>query len=226
MVKNSPAGWHRVVIEADGYVPRVVGHVTVNDQPRWHGYDGGLARPATVTGRITDDAGQPLADVTVSIHDLTTESGGGYESALADSFKTGKDGRFRAEQLPVGKATIWLHKPGYVRPGLGPPITLPAADVELSMVKSARVEVTVDFTGKERPEGYIVNIEREGGGGVGKYGGSGNINAQNQITFDNVPPARYTLYGRPNPGSDAQQTDSVTIDLKGGETAKVMLKAK
>ena len=41
-----------------------------------------------------------------------------------------------------------------------------------------------------------------------------------------VPPGRYVLHGRPNPGSDGEQTAPVAVDLKGGQTAEVTLKAK
>jgi carboxypeptidase family protein len=226
VLKKAPAGRHRVVIEAEGFVPRVAGYAQFDDQPRWQAYDSGLAHAGLVAGRITDDAGQPLADVKVRIEDVKEEGGGRYESPLGDTVKTGKDGRFRADQVPIGRATIRVHKPGYCRPGLGQPITTPKNDVELSMTKSARVEVTVDFTGKERPKDYIVNIEPEGGNKVGTFGGTANIDAKNQFAFENVPPGRYVLSGRPNPGSDGQQTDPVTIDLKGGQTAEVTLRAK
>jgi hypothetical protein len=226
VLKKAPEGWLRVVIEADGFVPRVVGYDKFDDQPRWQPYDSGLSRPGPVEGRLTDDAGKPLADVEVRIQDVVAESGGRYESPLGYTVKTGNDGRFRVERVPIGKASIWVHKAGYCRPGLGPKITTPKRDIELSMMKAARVEVTVDFTGKDRPEAYIVQIEPEGGSKVGSFGGSGHINAKNQITFENVPPGRYVFSGRPNPGSANQQTDPATVELKGGETAKVTLSAK
>ena len=226
MLKKAPAGWVRVVVEADGFVPRVAGYARFDDQPRWQSYDCGLARPATVSGRVTDDAGKPLADVDVRLDNVQPESGGRYESPLEYTFKTDAEGRFRAEQVPGGTATIWLHKPGYCRPGLGLPIATPKDDVELQMMKSASVRVTVDFTGKERPAGYMVSIAPEGGEVVGSYGGSGNIDARNQMTFEIVPPGRYVLRGRPNPGSDAEETGPVTVDLKGGQAAEVTLKAK
>ena len=94
------------------------------------------------------------------------------------------------------------------------------------MIQAGRVLVTVDFTWKERPAGYIVNIEPEGGEAVGKYGGSGNIDAKNQIAFDQVPPGRYVLKGQPNPSSGDQRTEPVTIDLKGGQTTEVKLHEK
>ena len=84
----------------------------------------------------------------------------------------------------------------------------------------------MDFAGKERPEGYIVNMEPEGGNVVGSYGGSGNIDAKDQMTFEIVPQGRYVLRGRPNPGSDAEETEPVTVDLKGGQASEVTLKAR
>jgi hypothetical protein len=226
VLKKTPPGQYRVIIEADGFVPRVIGYAQINDQPRWQAYDGGLARPALVTGRVTDDAGRPLEGVEVRLQDVTANHDGRYETALSSTFKTDADGRFRAEQMPVGRTTIWVYKRGYCRPGLGRQITTPAEGIELSMIKSGRVVVTVDFTGKKRPAGYMVSIEPEGGEAVGKYGGSGNINPKNQMTFEEVPPARYVIRGRPNPSSAGQETEPVTIDLKGGTAAEVKLKAK
>jgi hypothetical protein len=226
VLKKAPAGWHRVVIEAEGFVPRVIGYLKADDQPRWQAFDGGLARPAIVAGRLIDDAGKPLADVEVRLQDVSTSTGVGYESPLGSTLKSGADGRFRTDQIPVGRATIWVHKPGYCRPGLGQPIETPKEDVELTMIQAGRILVTVDFTGKQRPAAYIVSIEPEGGEAVGKYGGSGHINDKNQIAFDDVPPARYVLRGQPNPSSGDQRTDAVTVDLKGGKTAEIKLSAK
>jgi hypothetical protein len=226
VLKKVPAAWVRVVVEAEGFVPRVAGYARFDEQPRWQSYDCALSRPATVSGRVTDEGGQPLPDVVVRLDNVQPESGGRYQSPLEYTFKTDAEGRFRADQVPVGKATIWLHKPGYCRPGLGQPITTPQGDVELKMMKSSRVRVTVDFTGKARPEGYMVKIEPEGGEAVGKYGGSGNIDAKNQMAFENVPQGRYVLRGQPNPGSSDEQTEPVTVDLKGGQASEVTLKAR
>lgn len=69
-------------------------------------------------------------------------------------------------------------------------------------------------------------IAPEGGEAVGKYGGSGNIDADGRIAFENVPPGRYVLRGRPNPGSDGEETEPTTVDLKGGQASEITLKAK
>ena len=226
VLKRAPAGWVRVVVEADGFVPKVAGHARIDEQPRWQSYDCSLARPAAVSGRVTDEAGKPLEGVDVRLGNVQPPSGGRYDSPLEYTFKSDPEGRFQAQQIPVGTATIWAHKPGYYGPGLGLPITTPKADVELKMMRSASVRVTVDFTGKKRPEVYMVSIKPEGGEVVGSYGGSGDIDAKDQRTFEIVPPGRYVLSGRPNPGSDAEETEPVTVNLKGGQASEVTLKAK
>jgi hypothetical protein len=226
VIKKTPAGWLRVVLVAKGYVSRIVGYEQFDEQPRWASYDCGLLCPAPVSGRVTDDAGKPLADVEVRFANVVGKHVGRYSSPDEEGVRTDANGRFRANQLPVGTATIWVHKPGYVRPGLGPNITTPAKDVKLEMIRSASLEVNVDFSATTRPEGYIVHIEPEAGGGVGSWGGSGNLNAENQIKFEHIPPGKYVLKGQPNPGSANQATDPVTVDLKGGDESKVTLKAK
>lgn len=226
VIKKAPAGWMRVVLVAKGFVSRVVGYEQFEDEPRWASYDCGLLCPAPVSGRVTDDEGKPLADVEVRFANVATKHIGRYESPSEDKIATDADGRFRAENLPRGTATVWVHKPGYVRPGLGPNIATPAQNVKLEMVKSAALVVTVDFSAAARPGGYLVRIAPEGGEKVGSWGGSGNIDAQDQIKFEHIPPGKYVLRGQPNPGSENDATDAVTVDLKGGDEATVTLKAK
>ena len=93
------------------------------------------------------------------------------------------------------------------------------------MLQSAQLRVTVDFTGTQRPGDYMVNIEPEGGSTVGSWGGSGSINAENIMKFSDVPPGRYVIHGHPNPHSENEATDPVTVELKGGETTEITLKA-
>src|SRR5262249_48625594 len=156
----------------------------------WASYDCGLLRPAPVSGRVVDDAGQPLADVEVRILDVASDVGGRYESPDEYTCRTGPDGRFHVDRVPVGRATIWVHKRGYCRPGLGLPIVAPAKDIELSMLKSAGVRVTVEFAGPKPPGGYIVQIEPEGGSKVGSWGGSGEVDGAHRIAFHDIPPGR------------------------------------
>jgi hypothetical protein len=225
ILKKTPAGWFRVVIDADGYVPRVIGHTKVDEQPRWQRFDGGLARPGSVSGRVTDDAGQPLADVDVRLGDVVAGDDGRYESPLEFRTKSDGEGRFELTEVPVGIAAAWVHKPGYCRPGLGFTVSPPINGIELKMQKAAQLRVTVDFTDTRRPDDYMLSIEPEGGSKVGSWGGSGSINADNIMEFSDVPPGRYVIQGHPNPHSENERTDPVTVELRGGETTKIRLQA-
>jgi len=224
VLKKAPAGYHRIVIEAPGYVPRIVGGDTF-DQPRWKSYDTELVKGGLVAGRVTDQAGKPLADVDVRLY-VTLEGGGLYDYPLPELIKTDKDGRFRAEQIPLGKATMSVAKKGYTRSGPELSFTTPKSDVELSMFQAGRIEVTVDFKGKVRPREYLVQLEPEGGLKIGSWGGLGTLNDQNQYTFETVPAGRYVVEGRPNPTTEQKRTAPMTIEVKPGQTAKVTLKAK
>ena len=225
-LKKAPAGWARVVVEAEGFVPRLAGYARLDDQPRWQSYDIGLAPSAPVSGRVIDEDGKPMADVDVRLGNVQAASGGKYQSPSEYEFKTDAEGRFRAEPVPAGTASIWVHKPGYYGPGLGHPVKSPEANVEIRMKRAGSVRVTVDFAGKKRAGDYVVRISPEGGDVVGSYGGSGNIDAKDQLDFAILPPGRYVLTGRPNPGSDSEETEPVTLDVKGGQAAEVTLKAK
>ena len=167
-----------------------------------------------------------MADVDVRLGNVQAASGGRYPSPSEYGFKTDAEGRFRAEPIPAGTASIWVRKPGYYGPGLGHPVKSPGANVEIRMKRAGSVLVTVDFAGKKRAGDYVVKISPEGGDVVGSYGGSGNIDAKDQLDFAILPPGRYILTGRPNPGSDSEETEPVTLDVKGGQAAEVTLKAR
>lgn len=224
VLKSTPNGWHRIIIETEGYVPRIIGYVRFEGGLGWHQYNGSLSRSATMAGRVTDGEGKPIADVEVRLSSASKKDGR-YESPSEFTVKTDAEGRFRQE-MPQGEATIWIHKAGYVRPGLGPTIETPADDVKLEMIKSAKLIVTIDFGKATPPGGYVVHIKPEGGDKVGSWGGSGNIDPKHQITFSDVPPGKYVLTSQPNPGSSNDATGPLTVELKGGETKEITIKAK
>jgi hypothetical protein len=225
VMKQAPAGWHRVAIESEGYVPRVVGYITPEGEPKWFPFECGLSRKAPVEGRVTDDRGLPLPDVEVRFADVVCDPGGRYESTAEYRAKTDVTGHFRLDQLPKGRMSIWLNKTGFVRPGLGMAIRSPSTRVKLEMTLASSLRVRVDFAGAARPEQYLVHIAPEGGETVGSWGGSGQINAENEIVFENVPPGRYLIIGSPNPSSDSDRTDPLLVVLSGGSRADVTLLA-
>jgi hypothetical protein len=223
--KHTPVSWQRMVVKADGYVPRVIGYFQFSGEPGWHRFDGALTRPAPVSGRVTDDAEKPLADAIVRLVDVASH---GEEYTTPDDFemKTGADGQFHFDGVPTGSARIWVRKDGYSQRELGPTIRPPAKDVVLKISRAAQVHVTVEFAGGKRPAEYIVDIEPEGGNKVGSWGGGSQIDAENKCKFENVPPGRYVLRGHPNPTTDVQITAPIKIELKGGATEEIKIQAK
>jgi hypothetical protein len=226
VLKSVPAGRYRLIAECEGYVPRVVAYIQTDEQPRWASYSTSLSRPATVSGRVVDADAQSLADVEVRLDDVEVDPSGRYESPTDYTCRTAEDGSFRIDQVPIGKSSVWVNKPGYCRHGLGLAITTPVHELALTMLKAATLTVTVDFTSTVRPEGYIVQVAPEEGEAVGRWSGSGNIDASGSLQYENVPPGRYVITGRPNPGSDEQQTEPMTVVLEGGRTTLVTLQAK
>jgi hypothetical protein len=225
VLKHAPAGWFRIVVAADGFVPKIVAYERFGEEPRWQDYQCFLSRPAPVSGRVTDDLGQPLEGASVQFHNVAAVNGARYESTASYSFKTDAQGRFNADTLPFGTATIWVNKSGYCRPGLGLSIKIPATDVALTMSKSARIIITVEFAGAARSGDYIVEMLPEGGAVVGSWGGSSSIDAANQVMFRDVPPGRYVIRGRPNPSSANQASKPLVIELKSGQASRITLPA-
>ncbi|WP_165223797.1 MSCRAMM family protein [Aquisphaera insulae] len=226
--RNVPSGWYQVVVHGRGFASRVVGHVRPDGQPHWQDFKAGLARPAAISGRVVDEAGKPIDGVDVRFDNVTAAaegtSPGRYEMPVELECKTGPDGIFALEGLPVGNASIWIHKFGYVRPGLGPSIKVPSEQIALTMKRSARLRVTVDFTGTTRPAQYIVEIEPEGGAVVGSWGGSSILDEKNQVQLSNIPPGRYIVRGKPNPSDGKDITGPIKVDLEGGRLAEITLK--
>ena len=73
---NEGLAWYRVVVAAEGFVPRVAGHGRFDEQPQWRSFDTGLARPGPVSGQVTDETGNPLAGVEVQFENVQAKSGG------------------------------------------------------------------------------------------------------------------------------------------------------
>ena len=226
VVKKGPQEWCRLVLTADGYAPRVIGYAKYDDQPQWSEHNSELVKPGTVSGRVIDSHGRPLAEANVGIDNIDVKNIGSYEIPNNSNVKTDADGRFSLNSIPISAATVVVYRDGYVRRGLGLKIEVPATDLKLEMQSAAKLKVTVDFSIAKRAGNYLINIEPEGGEKIGSWGGTANIDANNQYSFENVPEGKYVIYGRPNPGSTDQQTDRKTVELKGGESNEVTLKAK
>jgi hypothetical protein len=225
-LKQLQPGQYRVVVAADGYVPRIVGYARVGDQLGWREFNSELSRPAPVSGQVVDAAGMPLPDISVRLAPVASKNGSRYDTPDRHQTETDAEGRFRFDMVPIGTTRIRVHGPGLVRPGLGKEIETPAKDVSLSMSLSATLSVDVVFGEIDRPSAYLIDVEPEGGNRVGSWGGAAAIDAQSNALFRNVPPDRYVLRGHPNPTSDDEITEPVTVDLAAGDVKSIELQAR
>ena len=226
VMKSVPAGWYRVAVEAPNAVPRIAGYQQLDGSPHWASMPVTLVGGGIVSGTVQDESGAPLEGASVRLDEVVVGEEGAYRSSNDYKVITDAAGRFEFQNVPRGKTRVWVTKPGYVRAGLGKAIEPPVEDVLLTLQPAANALVIVDFGQQQRPEGYLVEMEPEGGNVVGSYGGSANLPGGNPYEVRDAPAGAYVFFGRPNPGSSDQQTDRVTVELVGGETAKIELKAK
>jgi hypothetical protein len=218
VLKHVPQGRFSIALAADGYAPRFAGHAELSDQPSWSGFNADLSTAVTLAGTVTDEAGHPLEGASVrlgSAYGLTTPE-----------LLTDQHGRFESDELPPGALTLHASKEGFVHPGLGDEVQAPAADVKLTLFRGGGMNVVIDFGGRAKPEDYLVKVEPEGGLVVGSWGGNASVDGSGFARFTNVPPGKYLVWGRPNPGADSEETKKVPVEIQGGRTHDVTLKAR
>ena len=227
VLKKAPAGWHRVVVEADGFVSRIAGYARTDAQPRWSSYDCGLSRPAPMSGRIVDDSGRPLADVEVRVQDVASEAGGRYESPDWYSTRTDADGRFRSDRVPIGHATIWLNKRGYAARGWGRRSRRPRRISSYPCSSPPASASSSNSTGHAAPAAtssrWSRKAERRSASGRGPGRRCRSIASRSTTSRRGGTSCEG---GRIRPAENSQAAGPMTIDLKGGQTLGVTLKAR
>ncbi|OAI51608.1 hypothetical protein AYO47_01350 [Planctomyces sp. SCGC AG-212-M04] len=222
-LKGLPREQLTLTIRKPGYVARTLDYVNA-DQILWKRYDVSLSEAHRVSGVVTDDSGKPVKNVTVRLTEFLTPDGAPYAWLESLSAPTTDDhGRFVVDDVPAGTARYYASSDNYVTVGLGQIIATSDKPITLKVTGAGKMKVTVNPV----PQGgYIVNVAPEGGETIGSWGGGSNLGPDGTCEFSHIPPGRYVVHGRPNPGNDKEQTDPVTVDIKPHETAQVKLTAK
>ncbi len=223
-IKSFGEKWCRIVAQCEGYASRIAGHVHYDRQPGWESMATVLSLQGSIKGRVVNDTGQPLADVSVVLRDLLSVDGGRYETLEEVFQKSNSAGEFQFKDVPHGTARLTGHRNDLFFPGLGQPVTIPGDLVELRMSKAAAIIVRVEFSRDRGKLEYIANLTPEGGEKIGSWSGSAKVDAENTVKFDGVPPGKYDLRVHPNPSSEADRKKVQSIDLKGGEETTVVVK--
>ncbi|MBX3442983.1 MAG: carboxypeptidase regulatory-like domain-containing protein [Planctomyces sp.] len=216
--------WRQAFVRAPGFASRIVTHLRGNE-PRWRQFDVRLAKSQRIEGVIVDERGDPVPGATVRIDDLLGPDGRGYPATTSTQTTSDEQGQFVMEGIPEGYGRFRGYSPRHTFVGLGEVAELTEKPVTVRVVTAGEIAVTVELP--DAPRGsYIVEVAPEGGSRVGSWGGSAQLDPEGRHTFTNVPPGRYTLSARPNPGSESDRTREVIAEVKAGETAQVTLQAR
>ncbi len=84
----------------------------------------------------------------------------------------------------------------------------------------------VDTKGNPPTRRFLVELEPEGGGKLGSWGGSMRIKEDGSFAFKGVPPGAYVLVGRPNPMRKGEATDPQSIVITAGKAVTLILRSE
>ena len=220
------AGSYRVVASAGGYAPRVLGYATVGANTLKQ-YTVTLSPPAAVKGAVTDTAGRPVAGLTVRAGSLIAVDGRGYVLPARAEATTDAAGRFELAGVPRGHLHLTPQGTGYQGLDTLKLHPAPADDVALRVTATGTIRGrVVTAAGGPPAVPYIAKVVPEGGEAIGKWGGSATVEPDGTFAFDGVPPGKYTVTARPNPGPVLKGKDPAEkeVEVRAGQAAEVEIK--
>lgn len=128
-------GRHQIQVKADGYaLPESVNREFVEGD-RVNDLELEMVRAAPIRGRVVDEAGRGIAEVSVIVNREDNSWFGWY----GDHQYSREDGSFAFETIAPGKYSLNASKQGYKNQGMGE-ITAGGAPLELRLKRSAVIE--------------------------------------------------------------------------------------
>jgi len=208
-VTKVSAGQCRVWVEAPGYAARVLDDDKYGEQT-FKRFTTELARLASVSGRVVDGEGKPLAEVPVRVSATLAMDGRGYEQPESIQTVTDSGGRFELKGLPSGFVLLGARAQGYHFADLFTIHDAPSSDVTLVLNRAGGMRVTVvNSDGKKISEfegrPVLVEVEPKAGSKRGSWGGSAQVKADGTCEFKGMPPGEYRVTSRPNPANTNRQ---------------------
>lgn len=179
-----------------------------------------LTRAATVTGRVTDAAGQRLPGLSLTF--VRPGSADAPEDfAPQEGTWTDEDGRFVLDAEAPGDYLIQVDDKAFVDASF--PVRAPSTDVHLTLRTGAAVEGTVvDSQGLPLKE-FRVELQDPEGRKVLYLGRTRYTDAQGGFLIQGVEPGRYLLLASNETRGLARRAWSV-VELIDGERARVQLR--
>ncbi len=221
-IAQVPLGHYDIRILAEGYVGRQQGNWN-NDLPEFLKFKISLARPKCVRGIVTDTDGKPIEAVKVRAADVLDDTGFGYVCVGETSATTDAQGRFEICSLPPGSMGIRCQSGSlHLKNSIFEQYNIPSDDIKLVMTGTGTIMgKVVDKDGNRPKGGIILELEPEGGNKPGTWGSSGNLSADGTFNISGIPPGRYVISTRPNPGSTNFEPNTGKVTIEGGKTYEI-----
>jgi hypothetical protein len=224
-----PSGSFRVHAAADGYATRLLGYATFRGDTLKEYPAASLAPAKELSGTVVLGDGKPIAGLTVRVDSLIGPDGNGYIPLDSPQAVTDAKGGFTFGGLPAGSCQLFVHGTGYTQKAVLERHTIPAPGFTIRMSASGNVRGKVTRNGEVPTDAsYIANLTPEGGEKVGSWSGSMDIKADGTFEFTDVPPGRYTVTARPNPGPVLKGKDpnEKAITVEPGKTVEIEIDFK
>lgn len=219
-IEKVPPGTCRVSVSAQGYALRQVGYKRLVANGYLAFDDIELARQATVSGSVTDDAGKPIPEVLVRLYDTMSINGQSYRLLGSAEATTDAKGLFKIAGVPEGFGRLVCFAKGRHAP-VGKLMPVPAKDLCLHMSEAGTIKGTV--IGGSRDGGNVnVSVAPEGDP-IGKWGGSMRIMPDGTFKFNNVPAGTYFISTSPLIPGQPPDDKAKKITVVAGKTVTVEL---
>jgi len=230
-------GYYRVCVRKEGYAARLVavfhnqtGHASLD-------LDALLSRAASLKGTATDEEGYPLNGVEVRTRAILGIDGLGYQCADEPRAVTDEQGRFELAPLPEGFVAIRGRSPGMHQIRIQPDedlLDVPAKrwpgrkDREVRIIMGGTGDVcgkVLGMDGLPPTRKFIVQLMPEGGHKIGSWGGTARCRKGGHFEFNGVPPGKYELTARPNPGRTRDASAPQKITVEAGKACQVEIRS-
>jgi hypothetical protein len=224
-----PSGSFRIHAMANGYATRLIGYATFRGDTLKEFPSATLAAAKQLSGGVALGDGKPVAGLTVRVDSLISADGKGYIPLDSPQAVTDAKGHFTFDGLPAGSCQLFVHGTGYTQKAVLKRHNIPADDLVIRMSAAGNVRGKLTRNGEvPTDQSYIASIIPEGGERVGAWSGGMDVKADGTFEFTDVPPGRYTVTARPNPGPVLKGKDpnEKAIVVESGKTIEIEIDFK
>jgi len=169
-----------------------------------------FASGVAVSGRVQDEAGQPVPEATVLLNALTGEQG--FTRITSRS-----DGTFSADSVAPGTYRIMIWKDGFQRLELPNPLTVattPIAGLEITLLRGGAIEGRIQGLAEQD----LARVEISASS-AGRRSATGTVRPGGTYRMDGLEPGDYEVQAREPGGSQARARAKV----EAGQTANADL---